>query len=428
MTVSRPQTRRRFLQGAASAVPLLAGASALAACGSGDGGSSTGSSSGPVSLTFWHTFSTGEANLLKRYVDEYTTANPNVHVDLVSIPYSQRPTKIPTALQTNSLPDLIRADYPFQWYLARANALAPLDDALAGWEMRDAIDPIAWDDVTWEGRVVGIPQARFSNLPVYNVDRFRAVGLSDFPGTWDELRDACKELTGNGRYATAAQFAEDISWDFIPLVEQAGGRAFDADGNPAMNSDAGVQALEYLLELTQYMPRGIANFTYDDVDAALKNQSIAWYGAGSWVLGDYRAAKVPFEIRLATWPSGPGGGGSLTNHTFYLVTKSSKHQADATRLAQFLTDRRHALRWAKTLEQEPVDRYTRADPFFSRPVYAAYAQTSKIAALYPKTPLWLQIDDAFTKYLQKAVLRELTPQQTLQQLSARCETILKGDG
>jgi ABC-type glycerol-3-phosphate transport system substrate-binding protein len=430
MTVSTPpvaeveerHTRRRFLQGAASTLPLLTGASALAACG---GGGSGTTSSGPVTLTFWHTFSTAEANLLQRLMRAYTHANPRVHVNVVSIPYSQRPTKIPTALQTGSLPDLIRADYPFQWYLSRANALVPLDDKLKGWEMRDAIDPIAWDDVTWNGQIMGIPQARFSNMPVYNVNRFAAIGLSGFPKTWDELRSACKELTGNGRYACAFEFAEDISWDLIPLIKQAGGEAFDKDGNPTMDSDQGVAALEFLLELTQYMPRGVANFTYDDVDAALKNQSIAWYGAGSWVLSDYATAKVPFKIALGTWPAGPGGPGSLTNHTFYLVTRASKHADDAVALAKFLTNRRNALMWAKALQEEPVDRYTRENAFFQKPVFSAYADTGRISTLYPKTPVWLSIDDAFTKYVQKAVLRQLPAREAMKQLAAACESIIK---
>src|SRR5919199_5238835 len=68
----------------------------------------------PVTLQFWDTFSTAEITLLHQLGAEYMKLHRNVKINFYEIPFAQRKTKVPTAVQTNSLPDILRADYPYQ--------------------------------------------------------------------------------------------------------------------------------------------------------------------------------------------------------------------------------------------------------------------------------------------------------------------------
>src|SRR5215207_5148700 len=174
----------------------LAAAPALAACGGGQ-------QSGPVTLQFWDTFSTAEIDLLHKMGGEYEKQNPNIKIDFFEIPFDQRETKIPTAVETDSLPDIIRADYPYQYFLSARDKLVYLEDHLEGWEMRDAIYDIAWDEVTVDGHIVGIPQDKFTDVFTYNQDKFDKDGVGAFPNTWDELVTACQKMTHGDQYGIA---------------------------------------------------------------------------------------------------------------------------------------------------------------------------------------------------------------------------------
>ena len=162
--MSKRITRRDALRTMGLTAGALAASPALAGCGG-------GGQSGKVTLEFWNTFSEAEIALLHELGREYEKQNPDIKINFFEIPFDQRETKIPTAVETNSLPDIVRTDYPYQYFLAARDKVVYLEDYLEGWEMRDAIYDIAWDEVTVGGHVVGIPQDKFTDVFTYNLDK-----------------------------------------------------------------------------------------------------------------------------------------------------------------------------------------------------------------------------------------------------------------
>jgi ABC-type glycerol-3-phosphate transport system substrate-binding protein len=384
----------------------------------------------PVTLQFWDTFSTAEITLLHQLGAEYMKLHPNVKINFYEIPFAQRTTKVPTAVQTNSLPDILRADYPYQWYLAAAGKLLPLDDYLKDWEMRHAIYPVAWKEVTYKGQIVGIPQDKFTSVFVYNKDKFKRDGVGRFPTTWAELVTACKKMTHSGEYGTAFTFGMGIDWQLWPLILQAGGKVFDVSHGtvrPVMNSPQGVRALQFAVDLaTKYkvMPPGVASFQYADVDNALKGGKLGMGVFGSWQIANYREAKVPFEVGIGAWPKGPGGRGTLTATTMYMVMNTSAHQKEAVDLIKWLVNKRNALRWAKTLDHEPIDKLAAANPYFKQPMFKAFAESLPFADTRPPIPRYNAISHAFDVAAQDVVLGKATAKQAMDQVAATTKKIL----
>jgi arabinogalactan oligomer/maltooligosaccharide transport system substrate-binding protein len=189
-------TRREALQVITATAGALISGPALASCGE----SSSSNNAGQVTLQFWDTFTTAEINLLHQMGAEYTKLHPNIKINFYEIPFDQRPTKIPSAVQTNSLPDIVRADYPYQWYLSAQNKLVFLEDDLKDWDMRTAIYDEVWKQSTYQGHILGIPQDKFTDVFCYNQDKFARDGVTTFPTTWDELTEACQKMTHGDEY------------------------------------------------------------------------------------------------------------------------------------------------------------------------------------------------------------------------------------
>lgn len=424
------RTRRDLLRDAGR---LGAGALGAAALAHGRTRSTRAAAQGgQVTLEFWNTFSDAEIRLLHQFGAEYMAQNPNIKINFFEIPFDQRPTKIPTAVETDSLPDIIRADYPYQWYLAEVGKLLPLNEYLDGWEMRDAIYDVAWQEVTTkDGQIVGIPQDKFTSVICYNADKFRRDGVEAFPTTWDELVAASQKLTHDDEYGIALKFGGGIDWELDPLIYQAGGQPFDDQGRPAMNSEQGAQALQFAVDLAnryKVMPPGVANFAYGEADDALKSGKLGMAVFGSWQIANYRENQVPFELGIAPWPAGPGGRGTLTATTMYMVMNTSEYQEEAVALLKWIVSKENALRWAKELDHEPIDEFTAADPYFQQPIFQAFRQSLEFAHTRPPQPRWNAISAAYDEAAQKAVLGEATPQQALDELAATAEEIVGQGG
>lgn len=413
-------TRREALQVITATAGTLVTGSALAACGG-----QTGGSGGPVTLQFWDTFSGAEIALLHQLGAEYTKQNPNVMINFYEIPFDQRPTKIPTAAQTGSLPDIIRADYPYQYYLGARHKLVPLEDSLKDWDMRTAIYDICWKQVTVQGHIVGIPQDKFTGVFCYNQDKFSKDGVDTFPTTWDELVAACKKMTHGNEYGLGffpGQLFSEFLWE-------AGGKLVDENLHPTFNQDPGVTALQFIVDLVhtyKVTPPDVVGWQYSNADDALKGGKVGMWSAGSWIIANYRQAGVPWKLGIGAMPKGPAGGGTWLDATMYMVTSDSQHQQESINLLKWLVSKQNALRWAKTLDHEPIDKFTASDPHFTAPLFEAFTASLPISVPPVPTPAWDAVNQAITQAIQKALLKQASPKAALDESAAKAKDILGG--
>jgi len=424
--LSHQVTRRDALRVITATAGTLVVGSALDACGSSSSSALSGGSSGPVTLQFWDTFSSAEITLLHQLGAEYTRQNPNVKINFFEIPQAQRPTKIPTAVQTNSLPDIIRADYPYQYYLGTRNKLVALEDSLKGWDMRDAIYDVCWKEVTYQGHIVGIPQDKFTGIFCYNQDKFAKDGVDQFPTTWDEFTAASQKMTHGDEYGLG--FYPDGGQLFIPFLLQAGGKIADSNMNPLFNQDPGVMALQYIVDLVKkykVTPPDVTGWQYANADDALKGGKVGMVQFGSWIIGNYRDANVTWKLGIGMMPKGPAGGGTTSSTTMYMVTADSQHQKESIDLIKWIVSKQNALRWAKTLDHEPIDKFTAADAHFTTPLFEPFKSSLAFASTLPPTPAWNAVNDALTQAVQKALLGKAPPKAALDEAAATAKSAMQ---
>ncbi len=178
----------------ATAAVAMIGLVALAGCAGGGGGAD-----GDVSMTFWHNSTTGDG---KAYWAEAVAAfeeeNPGVSIEVQSIQNEDMDGRLQTAVNSGDMPDV---------FMARGGGkLAAVVNAGAVKDLSDLID----DDVradfgdavfsafTIDGATYGLPVAVLPGGIFYSEDLFADAGISETPGTMDELVTAVGALEQTG--------------------------------------------------------------------------------------------------------------------------------------------------------------------------------------------------------------------------------------
>ena len=176
---------------AASAAPSAAAPSAAAP-------SPSEASTEPVTIEWWNlqVNDPGKA-LLKTLADEYMAAHPNVTINETVLENEALKTKIATAMQAGTPPDVFQS-----WGgggLAEQVAAGLVKDItadVAPWA--DTMNPGAMGIYQVDGKQYGIPY-NFGMVGFwYNKALFEQAGITAPPATWDELLTAVGKLKDAG--------------------------------------------------------------------------------------------------------------------------------------------------------------------------------------------------------------------------------------
>ncbi len=158
-----------------------------------------------------------------------------------------------------------------EWSYEYAEFASPLDEYLANPQYpaveQDDMIPFVWSTFNPGENVKLIPYQPDTRLFFYRTDLFEAAGLTA-PQTWDDVRAAAAALTkdtdGDGEvdqfgFLFPGQRGWNLMLAWVPFVYAAGGEIF-SDGLPVIKSQAGLDALNFLIEMKQYAPADVTAF------------------------------------------------------------------------------------------------------------------------------------------------------------------------
>ena len=189
--------------------------------------------------------------------------------------------------------------------------LEPLDDYISP-EMKEGIVPALLQKFTYDGKLYGICWNNDTRFLMYNKAKLDAAGIEAPATTYEELKEqtAALQEAGAAEYAYINSYMQAQSGcnEFIQLVYSFGGRFFDDDGNPVIDSDPGVKAAyEYLVEGYNdgvYDPSSlmadydtVANVFYSGTTAYMMQ---AWAGVYA-SSNDESVSTIPGEVEVADY-------------------------------------------------------------------------------------------------------------------------------
>ncbi|MGW0991743.1 extracellular solute-binding protein [Streptomyces sp. NPDC002520] len=376
------------------------------ACGGSD---SDSKSDGPVTITWWDTSNaTNEAPTYQALVKQFEAANKDVKVKYVNVPFDQAQNKFDTAAGSKGAPDVLRSEVGWTPAFAKKGYFLPLDgtDALAD---QDKFQPNLIKQAQYEGKTYGAPLVTDTLALVYNKALFKKAGITEAPGTWDELKADAAKVADKAKVdgywgSTQAYYAQSFLYgEGTDTVDAAAKKV-------TVNSPAAKKA--YGTWLSLFSGKGLhkADTTadaYAHIQDAFVNGKVAAIVQGPWEITNFykgSAFKDKSNLGIATVPAGSSGkaGAPTGGHNLSVYAGSDKaHQAAALKFVQFMTSAKSQETIALKNSTLPTrsDAYT--DQVKADPGIAGYQGVLAAAQPRPALPeyssLWGPLDTELPK-------------------------------
>ena len=291
-------------------------------------------------------------------IKEYCELNPNVHVDVQSMPTTDYKTLIKTKFASNDAPDLVpvfcEADY-YDFY--RNGYLADLSDMtdIAGRLKEGAITSVEVD-----GGVIGYPYTQEFLLCYYNKDMFEANNLKA-PATWEEFLDECRVLKDAG--ITPVALGHKDLWVMLMMpysvnattVQFADPTFYDGtmDGtNKFAENEGWLTTLTLYNDLCSsgYINDGSLSTTSEQMYEMFVNGEAAMFFGGTWCDSSVSAMNPSFTVGGFQIPAPGGSKGTAISITGGLGVNAKSKEVDQTRkLLSFLYSRETLEKYAPTI-------------------------------------------------------------------------------
>ncbi|MEZ0065761.1 multiple sugar transport system substrate-binding protein [Streptacidiphilus sp. MAP12-20] len=378
-------THRRGRRTAAALAVAASLALTAAACTGQSGGSAgnTGSSSAPVTITFWHGWS--QPNELKAINDNiaaFEASHPNIKVHAVS---NVTDDKINQALRAGgaNAPDVVSSFTTNNvGQFCNSHEWVNLDPFLQkdGIDKTKTFSKAMLDYTNYKGNQCALPLLGDAYGLYYNTDMFKAAGIANAPKTWTEFEQDAVKLTksSGGSYSQLG---------FMPLYHgyetttehyaaQFGPTGwFGSDGKSALTTDpAFANALKEQKKLTDllggYKQLDKFRTTFGDEFSAknpFETGQLAMSMDGEWRVSsiksdaskiNYATAPLPVaDDQVATYGKGYQTG------TIIGLAGTSKKQAAAWEFLKFLTtDTKALVSFANAISNVPSTYAALKDP------------------------------------------------------------------
>ncbi|GIF71634.1 ABC transporter substrate-binding protein [Asanoa siamensis] len=317
------------------AAPLVAGlVLALAACSQGSATRTEEAAGGKTTVRYMNfSANDGHEKDLDAIKAAFESANPDVTVQIETIPYADYFTKLQTAVAGGTAGDAFELNYEnFVTYTANGS-LAELTGVDAA-----PYKPSLLDAFKADGRQYGLP-ASFSNVVLfYNKDLFAAAEVDPPTAswTWADEQAAAAKLTDKGK-GVWGDYQPISFFEFYKTLAQAGGTFLAPDKKSAtFDSDAGRKAAEFLVSKAgTTMPTEAQGAGTPDFDSKLfKDGKLAMWHSGIWMFSSLADATFDWDIVVEPGDTTKASA-MFTNGA--VVSAASKHKEAAQKWVTFLT-------------------------------------------------------------------------------------------
>ena len=317
-----------------------------------------------------------------------------------------------------------------------------LDDIIPLWRAADSV----------KGKLYGMPAEGEATIHVYNRELYEQKGFKP-PETLAEFMETAKEFNKmDGKIAGAAlrgfRGAGQNMYIWPSLFLAWGGKWFDANGKPLVNSEPGVKSLEYYCELLQnYGPAGVENWNWPEIMEAFAGRNVAQFidsNSTASIIENPKKSKMAGKTGYQRWPKGPSGRrvSSIWNWTMPVNAMLPEKKKIATWLyIQWLASR--PTQFSSAVYKETPDAVVRTgvnrvsiwnDPEYRKvidftPDYADVVLTAMKedtdSDWRPRVPQWPKIGEAMAVAIQAALVKQKTPKQALDDANAVIAKVMK---
>lgn len=399
---------------------------AIAGCGG-----SSPEQSGKQEVEFWTMqLQPKFTDYFDQLIADFETANPDVDVVWVDVPWSDMQSKILTAVSAGTAPDVVNLNPDFASQLASRNAWLSLSEQLSAEEQAVYL-PKIWQATTLNGDSFGFPWYLTTRVTLFNTELLEQAGISAPPATYGELATAAKQIKEKtGKYAFFISFVPEDAADVLQSFIQMGVPLVDADGNAAFNTPDGKAVFQYWTDLYQQelLPREVLTQGHRRAIELYQAGETALLASGAEAL-DNIANNAP-DIAAATQaaPQVTGETGKKNVAAMNLVVPRSTDVPEAAvKFALYVTNNDNQVSFAQAANVLPstaaaVDSTLTTAPDGATPVEIARAvsasQLADAEVLIPTLEDVKKLQKAIYDNLQAAMLGDKTVDEAIADAAA----------
>lgn len=260
-------------------------------------------------------------------------------------------TKIKTCMAANSLPDVFVYWIGEQFHtLVESGNVKDLTEELnQDTAYRDSYIGGAFDAVTIDDKIYGMPSGVSGQVLFYNKRIFSDCGIEAAPATLEELEAACEKIKEAG-FVPIVAGAKDrwplLGWYSYLAVREGGMELYkevtDGDSDKKFTEPAFVKAGTIMKDLSEaYFINGSLAIAADSAAAQFAAGQAAMFVGGTWNIADFKANEETLnEIGFCSFPVIEGGYETQANTVYggitncYAISSSSDVAPEAYALIQ----------------------------------------------------------------------------------------------
>nr|HPR97548.1 extracellular solute-binding protein [Thermotogota bacterium] len=182
--------------------------------------------------------------------------NPGLNLQVEFIPWGELSTKLTTGLAGGIGPDIFMHGQAAIAGFVQNDLIMPLDSYISKLEEPDDFGGSMTSGL-YKGQTYAVPVFGSGWLMAYRRDFFEEAGLDPdhAPDTWQELREHALATTKRaGKNFEVAGInlpvsGIDLQQVWASFLYENGGKLFDDDFNPVFDSEEGIEALQYYVDL-----------------------------------------------------------------------------------------------------------------------------------------------------------------------------------
>lgn len=231
-------------------------------------------------------------------------------VNVTEVPYGEMHQKLMLTVQLKQGQyDVAQFDNSFLTPFGAAGTMMPLDDKIAASKEYDISDfgKGQQDYGKYKGQTLGLTLSTEPFIQWYRTDIYDALGLKPAT-TWDEFKANAKAVKESGKGdGMIFGYGPNVSWWWMTMVWSFGGKLYDENYNPTVNTPEAVAGTQFLKDMLAYAPEGALSASSDDATIKFLSTDIGAMVqySGYWgMLNDPANQKHAGKIGTAPMPKG----------------------------------------------------------------------------------------------------------------------------
>lgn len=317
--------------------------------------------------------------VLEVMIAKFEEANPDVTVEVTSLPWGQAFEKLATMVQGGQVPDVV--EMPDRWLslYANNNQLVDLGPYMEGWPEAAELNDRALQYGSYVADTMYmVPYGFYLRAMFWNKKLFAEAGLDGPPETMDDFMEASKAISAlDGKSGYCLRGGPGGANGYIMMMANMMGHddLFDDEGNSTLNTPEAIQGLQFLVDMYQnnYAPKDSVNWGFNEIVAGFYSGTCAMLDQDPDALIAIAERMEADDFAVAPMPIGPGGKSFPTiGYAGWSMFEASEHKDEASALIGHLSSRESNLEWAKFVGVIPIHQGAEQDPAFTGPQFEGW--------------------------------------------------------